>query len=80
MAVLQIKLVQLLDIAFQETHIAARVAEFPAVVLLVACRHRQLLVGHVHADHLAAVTDQGRQHIDIPAGPAAQIQNAHAFQ
>ncbi len=79
-AVLQIKLVQLFDIAFQETHIAARVAEFPAVVLLMASRHGELFVGHVHADHLAAVAHQGREHVDVPAGATAQVQNAHALQ
>jgi len=73
-------LIQLFDVALQEAHIAARVAEFLAVVFLMARRHRQLLVGHVHADHFAAVAHQGREHVNVPAGAAAQIEDAHAFQ
>jgi hypothetical protein len=61
--------------ALDEPDIGAGVAEALGVGLPEALPHLELLGGHVEADHGALLADELARDEDIPAGPAAEIED-----
>src|SRR6185369_6104274 len=56
-----------LDIALKEAHVRPREAEASHVPIAMSFRCGELLVGHVHADHLAIRADELCDHVDVAA-------------
>ena len=62
---IKIELIELLDIALEEAHIAARVSEAFSVPIKMGVGGCQLLLGHVDADDLALGSGKLRQNVGV---------------
>mmetsp|Transcript_10403 Transcript_10403/g.27838 ORF Transcript_10403/g.27838 Transcript_10403/m.27838 type:complete len:359 (+) Transcript_10403:320-1396(+) len=74
----EIQLVQPLDVAELELHVA--VAELLCVPALVLDGDIELLLGHVDPDHAAGGPDELRRDVNVAASTAAQVQDRKALQ
>ena len=75
----QVEFAELLDVALDEAHVGAGIAEPVPVPLEVPLCDRELRRRRIDPGNAALLTDQLRQQISVLSGPGAQIEDVRAL-